>query len=142
MFYHNNCLWIIELFSISTKPISIVQDCCIVLCCIFTSWMGCCLFNTFTISFHFHILILLILFSSKYLVKNCIYIFEYLFQADREKFTDICFFSGDMEVVINDLIRQLRTQYGIVRPICQSCLDQGNIPNTRNALKVGQKRKK
>lgn len=54
-------------------------------------------------------------------------------------FDDICVYCGDTEVIETDDIRQLREDYGIVRPICYSCKQLRPV-KTRNAKKT-KKRK-
>ena len=49
-------------------------------------------------------------------------------------FDDICVYCGDTEVIETDDIRQLREDYGIVRPICYSCKQLRPV-KTRNAKK-------
>ena len=41
----------------------------------------------------------------------------------------------------NDEIDELKAQYGIVRPICESCFAKGLRPNVRNKIMVGQGKK-
>ncbi|XP_053379602.1 uncharacterized protein LOC128548528 isoform X2 [Mercenaria mercenaria] len=55
-------------------------------------------------------------------------------------FDPICFHCGDIDVADTDAIRQLKEQFGIVRPICNTCLETGKTVVTRNALKVKKKR--
>ena len=57
-------------------------------------------------------------------------------------FEDVCYFCGDSSVADNDDIRELRKEFGIVRPICQKCLDKGEKPVTRNANNIRKKQKK
>lgn len=51
-------------------------------------------------------------------------------------FEDVCFFCGKVESVNDEKIRKLKEDYGIVRPICQKCLDHGKTPVVRNAKKL------
>ena len=48
----------------------------------------------------------------------------------------------DIEVVENDTIDQLKGEYGIVRPICNTCFQSGYSVVTRMALKVDKNAKK
>ena len=42
-----------------------------------------------------------------------------------QSFDDICIHCGDIEVTTNQEILELKEAFGIVRPICQSCLRKG-----------------
>lgn len=57
----------------------------------------------------------------------------------------ICFYCGDAEDLLdndNDVMANLRKEFAVVRPICKTCYNSGLLPKTRNALKVGQSKKK
>ena len=58
------------------------------------------------------------------------------------QFDNICFHCGDTEVAENDIIRQLQENFGIVRPICESCIQQGKQIKTRNAVKTKKQKTK
>ena len=58
------------------------------------------------------------------------------------QFEDVCYHCSDYEVVEDDLVKQLREEYGIVRPICQTCLQEGKKIKTRNAVKTKKQRTK
>ncbi len=48
---------------------------------------------------------------------------------------DVCFYCGDVDVLDNEEISQLKEQFGIVRPICGSCKEVKPV-KTRNAIKT------
>ena len=50
-------------------------------------------------------------------------------------FDDVCYHCVDTELADNDNLAHLK-EYGIVRPICQTCFDAGKSVATRNASKV------
>ena len=54
----------------------------------------------------------------------------------------VCTFCGDLEVSDGDIVKQLKTEYGIVRPICNKCINEGKKPIVRNALKIKKSRTK
>ena len=62
--------------------------------------------------------------------------------SGASRFEDICYYCGDNEILEdNDEIDELKAQYGIVRPICESCFAKGLRPNVRNKIMVGQGKK-
>lgn len=67
----------------------------------------------------------------------------FLLQTDVvQKFASICYYCGDSDDLCdNEQITELRKQYSIVRPICNSCHATGLLPNVRNAMKVNQNKK-
>ena len=40
----------------------------------------------------------------------------------------VCTFCTDLEVSDGDIVKQLKTEYGIVRPICNKCINEGKNP--------------
>ena len=54
-------------------------------------------------------------------------------------FDDVCYHCVDTELADDDILTRLKEQYGIVRPICQTCFDAGKSVATRNASKVKKK---
>lgn len=54
--------------------------------------------------------------------------------------TPVCFFCGDTEVITNQEIQNLKQEYGLVRPICDTCFQGGKRPAVRNALKTNKKK--
>lgn len=54
----------------------------------------------------------------------------------------VCFYCGDTEITQNDIIRDLEKEYGIVRPICKTCFDQGKRPAVRNSQKANLGKRK
>ena len=64
-----------------------------------------------------------------------------IFFSDKTlKFDAVCIFCRDGEVdMAGDVVKGLQKEYAIVRPICNSCLESGKRPVTRNAL--AQKKK-
>ena len=62
--------------------------------------------------------------------------------SGTSRFEDICYYCGDNEILEdNNEIDELKAQYGIVRPICESCFSKGLRPNVRNNIMVGQGKK-
>ncbi|XP_052761673.1 uncharacterized protein LOC128204302 [Mya arenaria] len=57
-------------------------------------------------------------------------------------FDQICIHCGNIDVVETEHTRELQEQFGIVRPICQTCLNANRPVITRNALKTKNKKNK
>ena len=58
-------------------------------------------------------------------------------------FAPACNYCGVLsDLAFNEDIRHLQESFGTVRPICNTCFDSGLKPNVRNAVKVGQGRKR
>ncbi|XP_041369880.1 uncharacterized protein LOC121383848 [Gigantopelta aegis] len=64
------------------------------------------------------------------------------FAGKTAVFDDICFFCGDDHVAETPEIVELQREYGIVRPMCTTCLSSGKKPVVRNANRVMKKQKK
>ncbi|XP_053374644.1 uncharacterized protein LOC123531296 [Mercenaria mercenaria] len=53
-----------------------------------------------------------------------------------QTFDEICFFCGDVDILRNDEINQLKEDFSIVRPVCNTCFTVKHLkPATRNAKK-------
>lgn len=62
------------------------------------------------------------------------------YSGKSQIFDNICFYCGDTEITRNSEIEQLEEEYGIVRPICQTCYSVGKKPATRCAKKLKKRR--
>ncbi|XP_052798592.1 uncharacterized protein LOC128230403 isoform X2 [Mya arenaria] len=68
---------------------------------------------------------------------NCNSLMESAYYAGkRMQFVDVCFHCWDTELAENEDLTHTKEGFGIVCPICQTCLEQGKPVKTRNALKV------
>ena len=64
---------------------------------------------------------------------------KFLISGQTQLFPEICYHCGDDDVVENETIEGLKSEYGIVRPICKNCFKMGRPVVTRNAAKTTKK---